>query len=276
MKALIATFIAMLFIGGCNVPGQDNQGYDSFREECPTGKPYPSIFGNSDDLAAVKSKVEERLTQIGLAVEWGNQVTEADLPRMKKLANIVVPALEKYPAGWFKTVNLQKIILTKDLWVDGQLRKAMPDTVNHQLYYADNNDLICLAGMEERVHHEFYHMIEAYYHGAAGYHDPRWMRLNPEDFKYGVGGFDAYNQGHDWQNLGHPDEALVSAYAAFAPEEDKAEVFGWMMTEGYAGRLYDWTYDDELLAKKRQYLVDFLATRSGGTMNAAYFAKFTK
>jgi hypothetical protein len=33
---------------------------------------------------------------------------------------------------------------------------------------------------------------------------------------------------------------MVSLYAAYGPEEDKAEVFGWMMTPAYAPRLEAW------------------------------------
>lgn len=254
-----------------------DQGYDSFRQECPTVKPYPSIFVTSDDFNLVKSKVADRLAGIGLAVEWDETLTPEDLPRMERLASIVVPSLEKYPPSWFKTVDLRTVRLTKDLWVDGQLRKAMPDPMNHRLYYADNNDLVCLAGMEERVHHEFYHLIEASYHdGNMLYKDPQWMTMNPSTFEYGPGGAAAYDQGPDWQNLGHPDVALVSRYAAFALEEDKAEVFGWMMTEGFAQRLKDWTTADALLAEKYYYLVDFFNQSSQGTMNAAYFDQFAK
>jgi hypothetical protein len=46
----------------------------------------------------------------------------------------------------------------------------------------------------------------------------------------------------------------VSLYAAYGPEEDKAEVFGWMMAPAYALRLEQWSLTDAALAAKRHVL----------------------
>ena len=254
---------------------------DSFRDECPLAKNYPSLFQSDFDLSAVKQVIEARLGKLGLTVsyqgfgaaEFSN--TAEDLLRLERLASIVIPSLEKYPKAWFQKVDLKKISLVKDLHVAGQVRKAMPDPVNSTLYYSDNNDLLCLAGMEERVHHEFYHFIEYRFHGDMYYKDPDWMKFSPINFQYGAGGAAAYGI-PGWQNLGHPEMSLVSAYAGFAVEEDKAEVFAWMMTEGYAARLAGWLSHDASLEDKHSFLNHFFDTASAGLMNEAFFAQFIR
>jgi hypothetical protein len=64
------------------------------------------------------------------------------------------------------------------------------------------------------------------------FRDPAWLALNPADNRYGQGGATAYSK--QFQNLGHPHAGMISIYAGYGVEEDKAEVFGWMMTPGYA------------------------------------------
>jgi hypothetical protein len=241
---------------------------DSFRNECPANS-YPQELSGSDYLQT-KLILEKRMEALGLKVLWkvrgafmpgqGRAFTDTpeDLKRLKSLTQILLVALEKYPSDFFSRIDLQNIVVVKDLKVGNQLRKAMPHPLSRSLFYADNNDLECLAGLEERVHHELYHFVEARINGSMFYQDTLWRRMNPEYFKYGHGGSSVYNQAVAFQNLGHPEEGFVSTYAKTALEEDKAEVFGWMMTKGYADRLLEWTQSDSILAKKAFYLKSFM------------------
>ena len=115
------------------------------------------------------------------------------------MLSIVLPAMERYPAGVF-------------------------------------------ARMDLRVHHEYYHFIEYRLFNDFYSREPAWLALSPPGTAYGKG----------FQNLGHPHPGLVSLHAACGPEEDKAEVFGWMMTPAYALRLEAWMALDPALLAKRQ------------------------
>jgi len=160
--------------------------------------------------------------------------------------------------------------LVMDLVVGGtQMRLAMPAPERSAVVYADNANPLCAAGMELRVHHELYHLVEQRLFGDFYYRDPAWLALNPEGLKYGQGGATAY--GGVFHNLGHPAAGLVSRYAQFGPEEDKAEVFGWLMTPGYAGRVKAWSAQDLALAAKRRFMMALVHRLSAGTMSESFF-----
>jgi hypothetical protein len=197
--------------------------------------------------------------------------TPEDLIRLKRLANITLPALRLYPREFFTRVGLKYIVLTKDLRVANQLRKAMPEPSTGSLHYSDNNDLNCEAGMESRVHHEFYHFIEGKIKGNMYFADPAWARMNARNFRYGSGGATAYGP-NGFQNLGHPGNGFISAYARYGLEEDKAEVFAWMMTRGFAERTTAWEQADPVLARKMNYIRNFIRGLNP-SMDARYFAR---
>lgn len=248
---------------------------DSLRAECPAEVRYAAIAPPGATLAELKSVSEARLAALHLKATWSVPEgetfvdNEADRLRLQRLLSVVLPALERYPAVLFERMRLSHIALVKNLTVAGQRRKAMPAPDTASLVYADNDENICLAGMELRTHHEFYHFIEHRTFGDFYYRDPLWLSLNPAAVSYGNGGATAYGTG--FVNLGHPAAAMVSRYAFYGPEEDKAEMFGWMMTPGYALRVLQWSADDAALAAKRNFMIRFFQEQSGGVMGPAYF-----
>jgi hypothetical protein len=264
--------------------GAHSQPLDSFSQECPQFQ-YPGVYQEVSTLADLQTKIGADLKKLGLQVEWqsGNELgsiswegfadTTTDIENLKRLSQIVVFGLKKYPRGWFPISGLEKIHLVKNLKVTGQLRKAMPEPFSHSVYYASNGDLLCDAGMEERVHHEYYHFIENKFAGNMYFHDPKWLSLNSSSFAYGHGGTTAYSNGQGWQNLGHPQSGIVSLYALTAPEEDKAETFGFMMSQGYNTRIANWSVDDTALKEKYEYLVRFFSEASNGTMDSNFFTQ---
>jgi hypothetical protein len=252
---------------------------DSFRQECPQIRDFPDLFEGANDLTDVKNRAAEQIESLGLQLVWTGTAglpfssDQNEVRRLKQLANIVIYSLKKYPSSLFGAVTLKKIILVKDLSVVGRFRKAMPEPSTDSLYYADNDDLLCLPGMEERVHHEFYHFIEGKINGDMYYHEPAWLKLNVEEFQYGNGGASVY-QIKDWQNLGHPHTGFVSLYSESAAEEDKAEVFAWLMSDGFANRLKDWIKTDTILKSKTQFIIDFFQDLTFGKMGPEFFNKF--
>ena len=233
---------------------------DSMRSECDWNVRYAPVAPQDASVAQLRAIATARLAALQLAPAWtlampasaARAFTESEQDRagLQLLLSIVLPAMERYPAGVFARTGLRHVVLVKDLTVDGQRRLAMPAPEIDSVVYADNLlAAMCPSGMELRVHHEYYHFIEYRLFNDFYYRDPAWLALNPPGTAYGQGGATAYGKG--FQNLGHPQPALVSLYAAYGPEEDKAEVFGWMMTPAYALRLQQWTaFDPALLAKR--------------------------
>lgn len=244
---------------------------DSMRSECDWNVRYAPVAANDASVAQLQAIATARLAALQLVPAWtlsmpGSEAhafteSEQDRAGLQLLLSIVLPAMERYPARAFAQTGLRHVVLVKDLSVDGQRRLAMPAPEIDSVVYADNMlAAMCPSGMELRVHHEYYHFIEYRLFNDFYYRDPAWLVLNPSGTAYGQGGATAYGKG--FQNLGHPQPGLVSLYAAYGPEEDKAEVFGWMMTPAYARRLEAWSLADAALAAKRHVLRQVLASKS--------------
>ena len=241
------------------------------RSECDWNVRYAPVAANDASVAQLQATATARLAALQLVPAWtlsmpGSEAhafteSEQDRAGLQLLLSIVLPAMERYPARVFTQTGLRHVVLVKDLSVDGQRRLAMPAPEIDSVVYADNMlAAMCPSGMELRVHHEYYHFIEYRLFNDFYYRDPAWLALNPSGTAYGQGGATAYGKG--FQNLGHPQPGLVSLYAAYGPEEDKAEVFGWMMTPAYARRLEEWSLADAALAAKRHALRQVLASKS--------------
>ncbi|WP_425252414.1 hypothetical protein ACPJXG_22690 [Janthinobacterium sp. NFX145] len=244
---------------------------DSMRSECDWNVRYAPVAPQEASVAQLQAIATARLAALQLAPAWtlampgsaAHAFTDSaqDRAGLQLLLSIVLPAMERYPAGVFARTGLRHVVLVKDLSVDGQRRLAMPAPEIDSVVYADNLlAALCPSGMELRVHHEYYHFIEFRLFNDFYYRDPAWLALNPPGTAYGQGGATAYGKG--FQNLGHPQPGLVSLYAAYGPEEDKAEVFGWMMAPAYALRLEQWTAFDPALLAKRQLLRDVLSSKT--------------
>ncbi len=278
----------MLGLGACaalgpgtgGAPGRPAQGPDSLAMECPSEFRYELPLPAGAGLDALQAHAVQRLQALGLRVNWDGPWAHAqtqqfspqaaDLARLRRLLAVVLPALERYQPGFFQRAGLQEVGLVKDLVVgDTQMRLAMPAPDRSAVVYADNGNPLCAAGMELRVHHELYHLVEERLFGDFYYRDPAWLALNPEGLDYGQGGATAY--GGVFHNLGHPAPGLVSRYAQYGPEEDKAEVFGWLMTPGYAGRVKAWSEQDLTLAAKRRFMMALVHRLSAGTMSESFF-----
>lgn len=267
--------MSLFLLGGCASLGMESPSaqytaafelaasQDSMRAECDWSVHYAPVAVPGATVTQLKAIATSRLAALQLTPVWQLDMPESqahsftdsaqDRAGLQLLLSIVLPALERYPVSVFAQTGLRHVVLVKDLSVDGQRRLAMPAPEIDSVVYADNMlAALCPSGMEMRVHHEFYHFIEYRQFNDFYYRDPVWMALNPPDTRYGHGGVTAYGKG--FQNLGHPHPGMVSMYAEYGPEEDKAEVFGWMMTPVYAARLQQWTLSDPSLQAKRQLL----------------------
>lgn len=262
IQRLLAACCAVL-LSACGTLAPIDHNNDALRAECHWDLVYPAVAPPDATLDQLRTVATRRLAALQLNAVWNLEQEGAsgeaftgspeDRARLQRLLSVVLPGLERYPAVFFANVRLKNIVLVKELAVGGQRRLAMPMVETDGVAYADNNQkTLCPAGMEMRVHHEFYHFIDHrefndYYHA-----DPAWLALNPGGLQYGKGGATFY--GKNLQDLGHVKPGLVSLYASYGQEEDKAETFGWMMTPDYAARLDLYALEDPQLAAKVQFM----------------------
>ncbi|MBH9575453.1 hypothetical protein [Inhella proteolytica] len=256
MKALLA--LTPLLLAACAAPTPPIPN-DSLAAECPHEVQYAPFGTESDTLADLKKRAEQRLQAIGLQAQWqapeGQPFTDSDedRERLRSLLAIVIPAYERYRPALLRHIGLKRLEFVKNLSVAGQLRRAMPAAERDSVVYADvGGPPACPAGIELRAHHELYHFIDHRLFGHYYPRDPAWQALNPAGAPYGAGGATAY--GKNFQNLGHPQAGFVSRYALYGPEEDKAELFGWLLTPGYRERVLAWSAQDAALDAKRRFM----------------------
>lgn len=263
MKQRLVLGLGAMLLSACATVAPVDHNNDALRAECHWEVTYPAVAPADASVDQLREAATRRLAALRLNAVWtleqesvsGEAFTDSaeDRARLQRLLSVVLPGLERYSPVFFENVRLKNIVLVKELAVGGQRRLAMPMAETDGVAYADNNaKTLCPAGMEMRVHHEFYHFIDHrefndYYHP-----DPAWLALNPPGLQYGKGGATFY--GKNLQDLGHVKPGLVSLYSSYGQEEDKAETFGWMMTPDYAARLDRYAQGDPQLAAKLRFM----------------------
>jgi hypothetical protein len=149
----------------------------------------------------------------------------------KEVVTAYVPVLaeemNRYPVDLLQTTKLHRIVLGHRLTFNGRAVNGLADFKPNTLYL----DVDRLANepdpMRQCVHHEFFHIVDYMNWTLTG--DSDWEQLNPAGFSYRGGGRFARD---------HPDSYLaddarsgfINVYSTVAAEEDKAELFAFMMT----------------------------------------------
>ena len=202
--------------------------------------------------------------------EW-KEIENDDIKELSAFLNLFIDEWNKYPVSWVKNSNLKAIAFVKNLRVVGQFRSAMPDAYGEVLYYDIGYAYAGDTYQKMVIHHEYYHMIEENYFGSMYYKDEEWDSFNPPDFEYGEGGSSAYEE-ENYSNKEHPRQGFIDNYSMYGLEEDKAQVYAYIMTTPLYNKLMKWIETDTILAKKVRYMKKFMQKHSP-EINEAYFYK---
>lgn len=187
-------------------------------------------------------------------------LSESDESKLAKYVSLFYMEFNRYPQDFIKNVDLRKVAFVKNLSVGGQYRAAEADSTNEVLFYDVHIGSYNETYQKGVIHHEFYHMIEEEINGDPYYQDPVWASFNDPNFKYGSGGTSAYDDsGYENKVL---EAGFISVYSTYALEEDKAEIFANLMMPKLAEEMYSKTTNDPILAKKVDYMKDFLSKYS--------------
>lgn len=193
------------------------------------------------------------------AKRWAKWTTpdNDDIDKLNRYMKLFTGEWSKYPVEWVKKSNLKGIAFVKTLMVNGQQRYAMPDAYGETLYYDITYNSTDEIYERSSLHHEYYHMIEENYFGDMYYKDEIWASFNPPGFKYKSSGYDAYND-TDYTSKDHPTKGFVTYYSLYGLEEDKAETYSYIMTTEKYHQIIEWTKEDDILAKKVEYMKSFI------------------
>jgi hypothetical protein len=186
-------------------------------------------------------------------------ITAPDRKNTEALLTMFFEEWRKYPEAFMRKSGLKNIVFVKDLRVAGQQRYAMPEGRTGTLYFNVNyvNEKNATY-LRHSIHHEFYHLIEKNYFGSFYYKDPNWSVFNKRRFSYGDGGATAYRKPRH-SRKSHPRRGFVTGYCTYGPEEDKAEIFAYLMTAPELPKLLHWMKKDPYLSSKVAYMMGFLS-----------------
>ena len=200
-----------------------------------------------------------------------NEVATTDLVAYKGLASVLVDEWAKYPPSWIESSGVNGVGIVKQISVEGQIRAAMPDVVGDIVYYAIDYDL---EYMETVIHHEYNHLVEYNLFSTYNRSDPEWTSCHEPNFKYKGGGELAYDDPL-YVEKAHPQPGFVSVYATYAIEEDKAELFSYLMDDELYPQLLEWAEQDSCLAEKVARYKDFIDDYSP-EMTGTYFERINR
>jgi hypothetical protein len=157
-------------------------------------------------------------------------LTSADAANLQQFSTYLTQEFRKYPTNLVTNSGLKTIGLVKGLQVSGGARAAAPaPSITGMLYDVNVMTNAGSAYAREVVSHEYWHYLDYKMQGSYTYDDPSWDACNPGGFTYGSGGASAYGADSGYVAAFHPQAAFVTAYSTYAIQEDRAEMFGWLI-----------------------------------------------
>lgn len=173
------------------------------------------------EIVIAKAGFEDRLN--------GYTVTgkAASDPDIAKYARLLTEEWSLYPIPFVRAAKTRRIVICRDLALDGQVRAAVPAFATDTMYFD-----VALGSYNEHfqrvvIHHEYFHVIDERLGNMRL--DPDWNALNPPGFKYGSGGEKMRTSGVG--ELTDRIPAYLTPYGTSAVEEDKAELFAHLIVD---------------------------------------------
>lgn len=182
--------------------------------------------GFTPDGTEVTAGVEAMLPRAAFSLPLSHGTVTARPPSRAKLEaakGALAKELGRYPKGFLRKAKLRRVIFCEDLEEGGRSIPSLPNYASTLLVDADASP----AFLARLVHHEVFHFVDFADDGLVVV-DPAWEKLNPADFRYEGGG----------RTIRDPEasaptgpDGFVTRYATASLEEDKAEIFSWLMND---------------------------------------------
>ena len=187
---------------------------------------------------AHRRATEDRLTirVMGSAARFTNYSggeTYAGSPverdRFMALLPTLLDELDRYPTPGVASIGLRRVIICTAFVVRGKPEGGTIDRASGTIYLSADWYDAGAVRFRQTLHHEMFHLIDAA-SGTLGADDPQWSAANPPGFHYGTGGFNA-SPDNTSNELASGTAGFLTAYSRSGIEEDKAEVYGWLMAD---------------------------------------------
>ena len=145
---------------------------------------------------------------------------------------LLVLELSLYPKNFFKKINLKNLTLANNVVFHSdnyeQYRAGLPQDTLSLVFSCKERSIKYIRNV---IHHELFHYFYFMYVGPFEDKDDLWEMFNPKGFEYSMKS-QIWSQKEilsgDYQDY----DSFVSYFSKTKLEEDKAEVFSYMMTSG--------------------------------------------
>ncbi len=202
-------------------------------------KPVAQSTAPQQSLSEIVATINQRLQPYGVTATltpnnnaytystWST-LTSSDINNLQQFSTYLTQEFSKYPTSLVVNSGLKTIGLVTNLKVSGGARAAAPaPSITGMLYDVNMMTNAGSAYAREVVSHEYWHYLDYRMQGSYNYADSQWSSCNTAGFNYGNGGASAYGGGYN--GAFHPQPGFISQYATYAIEEDRAEMFGWLI-----------------------------------------------
>ncbi len=226
----------------------------SFAQSSPSSSSSTSLKSQQqNEIEAFEKKYSVDLVVSGFNFSTEPKVTGADSEQVGRYLPLFFSEFNLYPPELVKKSGVTKIVLCSDLKYAGQKRAAYPGLVSGVMCYDVEQGSFSEVYQRSVIHHEYFHLLD-YRDDQRLYVDKHWETLNPEGFTYGIGGKNV--QDDKTQSVTFDKLGFVNKYSTQGVEEDKAEMFAYLMTrpELMAQRLQT----DSVVAAKSRMLKNLL------------------
>lgn len=205
---------------------------------------------------AVERGVEMMVAGRAFQLPAGNGPISASAPdagAAERASAIVHEELRRFPEGFVAAAGLWRVVFCEGLREGNDVIPSLPN-YRHTLLLDVRAEP---AYLRRLVHHEVFHFVDFADDGIV-LADRRWEALNRTGFAYGYGGRDMRSP--DATPMREDLPGFVSLYATSALEEDKAEIFAFMMARPDAMRRL--AARDDVIAAKVAYVSSVVAALS--------------
>jgi len=219
--------------------------YLSYFYSLKSSSPYQTYF--PEIAPEVKYAIEEFLSDYELQINYTTKITFVQHKdwwyKLEPLTDndinfylpLLVLELSLYPKNFFKKIKLKGLTLSNSIVFHSdnyeQYRAAMPDYEEDTLSLVFSCKERSIKYIRNVIHHELFHYFYFMYVGPFEDKDDLWEMFNPKGFEYTLKSTVWSQQeilNDDYQDY----NSFVSPFSKTKLEEDKAEIFSYMVTSG--------------------------------------------
>ncbi|MCL2705954.1 MAG: hypothetical protein FWE72_07075, partial [Spirochaetaceae bacterium] len=161
---------------------------------------------------------------------------------------LIMEEMAKYPDEYFKTIDLEVIVIVKNLKFDNVYRASVPDNYKRILFMGIRSDYRD-DYLRHVYHHEKNHYAEFYIWKNYRYDWPEWRKLYESTKR---GGETAYQNGED-RSVGVYRKDLVgflNTYSTLGQEEDRSEMIAYFLTDSENKLFMEKAKNDKIFYQK--------------------------